>query len=139
MTVSSPAGYAIAVKAAGDFGTVVARARTELQKEGFGVISEIDMAGTLKAKIGVEIPPQLILGACNPKLAHQALEAEPEIGLLLPCNVVVRQDDGQVVVSAMDPVSALALTNNPKVDSVAELVREKLVRVLEGIAAGGES
>lgn len=139
MTVSSPAGYAIAVKAPGDFGTVVARARTELQKEGFGVISEIDMAGTLKAKIGVEIPPQLILGACNPKLAHQALEAEPEIGLLLPCNVVVRQEDGQVVVSAMDPVSALALTNNPKVDSVAELVREKLVRVLEGIAAGGES
>ena len=136
MPVSSPAPYALAVRTTGAFADVVARTRAELQKEGFGVISEIDIAATLKAKIDVTVPPQVILGACNPGFAHQALGAEPEIGLLLPCNVTVREDRGSVAVAAMDPVAALALTQNTDVARVAGEVRDRLVRVLAAVEGG---
>lgn len=132
--VSSPAPYALGVTAPGAYDAVVARTRAELQKEGFGVISEIDIAATLKAKLGLDVAPQVILGACNPGLAHQALLAEPEIGTLLPCNVVVRQDGDRVAVSAMDPVAALSLTKNDQVAQVASEVRERLTRVLAALA-----
>ncbi len=106
----------------------------ELGKEGFGVLTEIDVQATLKKKLGEDMPPYRILGACNPPLAHQAVTAVPEIGLLLPCNVLVREDDeGKVHVSFMDPGSVLGLVDNPDVEPLAKQVREKLERVLAAL------
>ena len=103
----------------------------ELDKEGFGILTEIDVQATLKKKLGEDMPPYRILGACNPPLAHQAVSAVPEIGLLLPCNVLVREDDeGKVHVSFMDPGSVLGLVDNPDVVPLAEQVKAKLERVL---------
>lgn len=106
----------------------------ELKKEGFGVLTEIDVAATLKEKLGEDMPPYRILGACNPPLAHQAVTAVPEIGLLLPCNVLVREDEaGQVHVSFMDPGAVLGLVDNPQVEPLAAEVKEKLERVLAAL------
>ena len=106
----------------------------ELGKEGFGVLTEIDVQATLKKKLGEDMRPYRILGACNPPLAHQAVTAVPEIGLLLPCNVLVREDDdGKVHVSFMDPGSVLGLVDNPDVEPLAEQVKEKLERVLAAL------
>ena len=113
----------------------VARTREELAKEGFGVLTEIDVRATLEKKLGVDFRPYVILGACNPPLAHRALTAELDIGLLLPCNVVVYAGDetGTSVISAMDPVEALELSGNAQVRPIAEDVRARLERVLEGV------
>jgi uncharacterized protein (DUF302 family) len=116
------------------FDTALARVTAELQKEGFGVLTEIDVQATLKKKLGAEMPPYRILGACNPTFAHQALTAEPSIGLLLPCNVVVRQQaGGQVVVEIMDPNAVLELVGRPEVNTVAAEVRARLQRVLDAL------
>ena len=113
----------------------VTRTKEALGKEGFGVLTEIDVAATLKKKLDVDFRPYIILGACNPPLAHKALSAEREIGLLLPCNVIVYADDtpGQSVVAAMDPVPALELTGNEDIRPIAMDVRTRLMRVLESI------
>ena len=129
--------YGIGTTVELEYAHAVERTKEELAREGFGVLSEIDIAATLRAKLGAEFRPYVILGACNPPLAHRALTAERDLGLLLPCNVVVYAADepGRSVVSAMDPEAALELTGNPEVREVAREVRERLERVLTRVAA----
>ena len=113
------------------------RIRDALKAEGFGVLTEIDVQATLKSKIGVDILPYRILGACNPVMANRALAMEPDIGLLLPCNVVVRAlSTGETVVEALDPVTQLEVAHNDKLDEVATEVRERLVRALDNAVKG---
>lgn len=104
-----------------------------LAKEGFGVLTEIDVAATLKKKLGIERAPYKILGACNPQFAAQALEAEPQIGALLPCNVVVRVAGGKTIVEFMDPDAVLTLVGRPEVGKIAAEVRERLQRVMAAL------
>lgn len=115
----------------------VERAREALAQEGFGVLSEIDVRATLKKKLDVDVPPYLILGACNPPLAHRALTAEPNIGLLLPCNVVVYAGtkDGQSVVAAVDPEVSLGRVGNEALAPIAAEVKARLRRVLDALSA----
>ena len=109
-------------------------ATAALAREGFGVLTTIDVAATLKKKLGKEVPPYVILGACNPEFAHQALEMEPQIGALLPCNVVVREErGGQVRVEIMDPKAVLQLVDRPEIASIAAEVRARLERVLSAL------
>lgn len=123
------------------FADAVARTRAELAAEGFGVLCEIDVQATLKSKLGVDRDRYLILGACNPQLAHAALEAEPELGTLLPCNVVVYEQDGQTHIAAVDAERMLSIVGNERLAETAGEVRRRLSVVVEhaagcGLAAG---
>jgi len=116
------------------FDMALQRVTEELQREGFGVLTEIDVQATLKKKLNADMPPYRILGACNPPLAHQALTADPHVGLLLPCNVVVREDDtGKVHVEFMDPRAVLGLVNKPQITELAGEVRQRLERVIAAL------
>jgi uncharacterized protein (DUF302 family) len=127
--------YVFTVTSPKDFETTVPMVTEALKQEGFGVLTTIDVAATLKSKLGIERKPYLILGACNPHFAHQALEAEPDIGALLPCNVVVRTEpDNSVSVVFMDPVAVLGMVNHPGVDKLGHEVREKLKRVADSVS-----
>jgi uncharacterized protein (DUF302 family) len=123
--------YTLSTTTGQSFETAVERVRDELEAEGFGILSEIDVQATLRAKLGVDREPYLILGACNPPLAHQALSAEPELGTLLPCNVVVYERDGQTHISAVDAERMLSIVGNDGLAPVAAEVRSKLAHVVE--------
>lgn len=116
------------------FEDAIIRVTDELKKEGFGVLTEIDVKATLKKKLDVDFRNYRILGACNPPFAHKALLAEPQIGLMLPCNVVVQEGDhGQTIVSAIDPVASMQAVENGSLGEVAEQIRAKLQKVIESL------
>ncbi len=126
--------YSFGARVAGAFPDVREGVVDALRAEGFGVLTEIDVAATMKARLDVDLAPYVILGACNPPLAHRALTTDPSIGVLLPCNVVVRADGETVVVEAMDPAAVLGLVGDPRVDEVAGDVRSRLARTVDAIA-----
>ena len=127
--------YALSATIDRDFDETVAAVKAALGDQGFGVLTEIDMAVTLHSKLGVEIDRQVILGACNPGFAHRALQAEPSIGLLLPCNVVVRATPAGTVVEMIDPAMMTDLTGSPAIADLAGEVRESLKAALAAVAA----
>jgi uncharacterized protein (DUF302 family) len=132
---STVSNYVFSVITRGPFEDAVRRATEALRAEGFGVLTTIDVARTLSEKLGVERPPYVILGACNPRYAHAALEADPDIGALLPCNVVLRaRDDARIDVVFMDPRAVLGFVTRPEVSGLAEEVRAKLERVASALA-----
>lgn len=131
--------YAVSTTVDQPYAEVVPRVRAALAEQGFGILTEIDVAATLKEKLDVEVGPWLILGACNPPLAHVALQAEPSIGLLLPCNVVVRAAEaGGTVVEAVDPQTLVSLTGNPRLQEVADEAGRRLSAALESLPSGAD-
>ncbi|NOX09062.1 MAG: DUF302 domain-containing protein [Gammaproteobacteria bacterium] len=127
--------YGFNVTVAMSFSDAVDKVTEELMKEGFGVLTDIDVAATLKKKLDIDRLPYRILGACNPALANQAINADPDIGLLLPCNVVVReQENGDVIVGFMDPSAVLGLVEQDGIETLAQEVRSRLMRVRDAIA-----
>lgn len=128
--------YYLKINTALDWETAEAKTREALQEEGFGVLTEIDMKATFKKKIDEDIRPYKILGACNPKMAFDAVGAEPDIGILLPCNVTLRElENGQIQIAAMDPEAAFQVVDNPEIQPVGKQVREMLQRALDRVAA----
>ncbi|MEW7984970.1 MAG: DUF302 domain-containing protein [Candidatus Thiodiazotropha sp.] len=126
--------YSFKTSVEGDLERVETRVVEALKNEGFGVLTEIDVQATMKMKLGIEKRPYKILGACNPSLANQAIDAEPDIGLLLPCNVVIRQEeDGGITVAFMDPVAVLQLVEGEKIDDMARDVKSRLERVRDAL------
>lgn len=127
------AKYAFGKAVSTPYEETLGRVTAALAAEGFGVLTEIDVAATLKKKLGKDMAPYRILGACNPQLAHRAIELEPQIGALLPCNVVVRVDGGGTRVEVMDPNAVLELVGRPEIGAIAREVRARLERVLEAL------
>lgn len=128
--------YALTTTVNRPFGQVLTATREALFEQGFGVLTEIDLAATLKEKMGADIAPQVVLGACRPPLALAALQAEPEIGLLLPCNVVVRSlDPGTTAVQAVDPATMVEITANAALQPVADEARQRLAAALAALDA----
>lgn len=127
--------YGFGTTLAAPFEDAVASAKAALKEEGFGILSEIDVQGTLKAKLGVDMERYTILGACNPALAHRALTAEHDLGLLLPCNVIVHDHDGGSAVSIVDPDAMLGVVDNAELQDVAREAKERLERVVARLAA----
>ena len=124
-------GYTLSATTTLPFDQAVERVRDELKADGFGVLCEIDVQATMKEKLGVDGEPYLILGACNPPLAHQALQAEPELGVLLPCNVVVYERNGSTHVSAVDAERMLSIVGNDELSEIATDVKRRLGAVVE--------
>lgn len=131
--------YYIAKTVAGPFDAVVADVTARLKAQGFGVLSDIDVQATLKTKIGVDTPKYRILGACNPRFAHEALKLEDKLGVLLPCNVIVRETaDHRVEIASIDPVSAMERTGNPALGSTAEEVRRLLAEAIARVGSAAK-
>ena len=128
--------YAFSTTTSKSYDEAVAAVTDALQVQGFGVLTEINVSVVLKKKLGIDKRPYIILGACNPVLANQAMDAEPDIGLLLPCNVVIREEEnGSITVAFMDPSAVLALVDNPDVAALADEVRSRLEKVRDVIAS----
>lgn len=126
--------YGIRTTVKTSYEDTIPRVTEALKQEGFGILTQIDVKDTLKKKLNVEFPKYVILGACNPPLAHQALSSETEIGLLLPCNVIVYEGkDGRTVVAAQDPDAALGIVGNPALAPIAKEARERLARVIASL------
>jgi uncharacterized protein (DUF302 family) len=125
--------YGLSKTVALTYEQAVEKVTAELKKEGFGVLTTIDVKETLKAKLNVDFPRYVILGACNPPFAHKALQAEEQIGLLLPCNVIVYEKNGTTVVAAFDPMVMTAVIDNPGMHPVAKEVRDRLDRVIAAV------
>jgi uncharacterized protein (DUF302 family) len=127
--------YYMATILATSFDEAIARTEAALQTEGFGVLTRVDVQKTLKTKIDVDFRPYTILGACNPALAHEALQLEDKVGTMLPCNLVVQQrDDGEVEVAAINPVASMQAIDNPQLKQAAAIVRDKLSHVIGSLA-----
>lgn len=127
-------GYGKAVASNLPMDQAVDRVKALLRDEGFGVLCEIDVQRALAEKLGEEFRPYRILGACNPVLAHEALNADPQLGLLLPCNLVVQEESGRTIVSAIDATAITSLANNPALGTIAQEANKRLSRVLDGVA-----
>ena len=123
------------VRTSKPFAETVTRVRDALKSQGFGVLTDIDVQATMREKLGEEMEDYLILGACNPPLAHRALSADRHIGMLLPCNVVVRTEEGQTVVEALDPQSMVAVAGEPELQPVADEAASRLRAALDSLAA----
>ena len=134
MTATHGIGYGFETEVPVGFDRAIALTRDALAERGFGVLTEIDVTATLKAKLGEQMEDYVILGACNPPFAHQALGIDRSIGLLLPCNVVVRATDGGTVVEALDPQVMVTLTGRPELKPVADEVTRRLAAALAGLA-----
>ena len=139
--VAETSRYGMGTTVGLDFEHAVERVKEALATEGFGILCEIDVAATMKKKLDVDFRPYVILGACNPPFAHRALTAERDIGLLLPCNVIVYADDtpGRSVIAALDPVVALGVTGNDELRPVAEEVKARLIRALDVVSTAPSS
>lgn len=125
--------YGLSTTIEENFVTAVQKVTDALKTEGFGILTTIDAQAKIKEKLGIQMEPYTILGACNPPLAHKALQAETEIGLLLPCNVIVYEKGGQVHVSAIRPTQAMGMVENPELKPLAEEVEEKLTKVIQSL------
>jgi uncharacterized protein (DUF302 family) len=136
IVATDKANYAISGETPLSFGEAVEKARALLQEAGYGVLSEIDVQAKLKEKLDIEREPYLILGACNPPLANQGLNVEPELGTLLPCNVVIYEQEGRTRVAAVEPGTMLSVVGNKELEPIAEQVRSDLSRVVEELARG---
>jgi len=133
--VSFSTSFTFGTRLPGTIASVRVTVEAALRAEGFGILTEIDVQATMKAKLGVDRAPYLILGACNPPLANRALEADPSVGALLPCNVVLREDGAEIVVEAMDPMAALGIVDTPGVRAVAEEAKARLARAIDTLEA----
>lgn len=126
--------YSFSTELSGDIDEIEQSVTAALKEEGFGILTEIDVKATLKEKLNIDKRPYKILGACNPPLANKAIDSDPDIGLLLPCNVVVREEeDGSICVAFMDPGAVLGLVDKPGIEQLAEEVRSRLLRVREAV------